>query len=72
MPDELFTPVLTQNDEYTSILAYDSQRTISVQSPDVQSGLFGDLSQETTVSYDSDGYDGSVELTPSTPVKYSK
>ena len=29
-PDELFTPVLSLNDEHTSILAYDSQRTISV------------------------------------------
>ena len=66
-PDELFTPVLTQNEEHTSILAYDSQHTISVESRAVQSGLFGDLSQETTVSYDSDGYDGSVELIPPTP-----
>ena len=53
-------------------LAYDSHCTISVQSPDVRSGLFGDCSQETIVSYDSDGYDGSVELTPPTPVKYTK
>ena len=68
-PDELFTPVLSQNDEHTSILAYDSQRTISVQSNDDHSGLFSDLSQHTTVSYDSEGYDGSVELTPPTPVK---
>ena len=33
-PDELFTPVLSQNDAHTSILAIDSQRTISVQTND--------------------------------------
>ena len=49
-PFEFFTPVLTQNDDHTSILAHNSHRTISVQSPDVYSGLFHDLSQETTVS----------------------
>ena len=39
---------------------------------DAHSGLFGHLSQETTVSYDSDGYDGSDELTPPTPHHYAK
>ena len=31
-PDDLLTPVLTHNDDHTSILAYDSQHTISVES----------------------------------------
>ena len=73
-PDELLTPVQSNNDDHTSILAYDtydSQRTISVESPDAHSALFGHLSQETTVSYDSDGYDGCDELTPPTPHQYA-
>ena len=41
-PDDLLTPVVTHNDDHTSILAYDSQRTISVESPGSHSGLFGD------------------------------
>ena len=71
-PDELLTPVQSNNDEHTSILAYNSQRTSSVESPDAHSALFGHLGQETTVSYDSDGYDGSDELTPPTPHQYAK
>ena len=70
----MLTPVQSNNDDHTTILAYDtydSQRTIRVESPDARSALFGHLSQETTVSYDSDGYDGSDELTPPTPHQYA-
>ena len=66
-PSELFTPVKTQDDDHTSILAYDTDRTISYQSPDVRCNLVSYMSEYTTDSYDSDGYDGSVELTPDTP-----
>ena len=61
-PSGLFTPVLTQ-DDHTSILAYDSDRTISYQSPDVRSYLMSCMSENTTDSYDSDGrrHDFSVE-----------
>ena len=72
MEEMLDTVPFSHNDDHTSILAYDSQRSIRVESPDAHSGLFGDLIQETTVSYDSDGYDGSVELIPSSPHKYAK
>ena len=65
-PDDIFTPIQTHNHDDTSILANDSQRTVSLENK--HSELFDDLTQETTVSYDSDGYDGSVELTPGTPV----
>ena len=67
-PSELFTPARTQDDDHTSILAYDTDRTISYQSPDVPSYLMSCMSEYTTDSYDSDGYDGSVELTPETPM----
>ena len=66
-PRELLTPVLTQNDEHTSVLAYDTERTITFESPDVPSYVMSELSEYTTDSCDSDGYDGSVELTPATP-----
>ena len=67
-PSGLFTPVWTQDDDHTSILAYDSDRTISYQSPDVRSYLMSCMSENTTDSYDSDGHDVSVELTPDTPM----
>ena len=68
-PSGLFTPVWTQDDDHTSILAYDSDRTISYQSPDVHSYLMSCMSENTTDSYDSHGHDVSVELTPDTPCR---
>ena len=51
-PCELLTPVITQNDEHTSVLAYDTERTITFESPDIPPCLMSDLSQHTTDSYD--------------------
>ena len=42
MEEMLDTVPCSHNDDHTSILAYDSQRTISVESPGSHSGLFGD------------------------------
>ena len=67
-PSKMLTPGRTQNDNHTSVLAFDTDCTISFESPDVPSCLMSCLSEYTTDSCESDGYNGSVELTPDTPI----